>query len=594
MIEITRRIEREAGSAYRINGREARARDIKILFEDAATGARSPALVRQGQIGEIVNAKPEQRRRILEDAAGVAGLHSRRHEAELRLKAAEKQPRPPRRRARQLDLQIESLKRQARQARRYKELSERDPPRRSPRSRISPGPTRRRTSTQEEKQPHARRADLARATEAEAQRLGRGGRARRDPAALARGRSRRGAAVGRIRIERDSFEKEADRRSAAHAGTRRARRPVRTRPGPRRWLGLRSPRHGGASRTKPDPRSRPRPAPTAAEDQSQAADYAIANRSSTPRETAFRHHAPCGRIRRRARRQSWKGPCTERRRRRTSRRASQPALEGKRREVAAKAPDADRHRRPRREPHLPPSGGRDRGRDPRRRGTSSRTWRAAHRHAMKPPAARLAARRLATEIETLSKLLIGPFATTACPPSSTSSGGAGLRVGAGRGAGRRPRRAGRRGSARALAPASRRSRDDPRLAARHRATEPSCRRAGGADPAPGARSASCTRDGRAFRTPCSQASGSSPAKATSGAGTASYRRPMRHARRDAPCRAQSPGWSFAREEMHPRRSQHPTAEQHAVNRLAAGEAEVRRLRQLWRDRKPRRPASATP
>ena len=88
-LEISRRIEREAGSAYRINGREARARDIKILFEDAATGARSPALVRQGQIGEIVNAKPEQRRRILEDAAGIAGLHSRRHEAELRLKATE-------------------------------------------------------------------------------------------------------------------------------------------------------------------------------------------------------------------------------------------------------------------------------------------------------------------------------------------------------------------------------------------------------------------------------------------------------------------------------------------------------------------------
>ena len=73
-LEVTRRIEREAGSAYRINGREVRARDVKILFEDAATGARSPALVRQGQIGEIVNAKPEQRRRILEDAAGIAGL----------------------------------------------------------------------------------------------------------------------------------------------------------------------------------------------------------------------------------------------------------------------------------------------------------------------------------------------------------------------------------------------------------------------------------------------------------------------------------------------------------------------------------------
>ncbi len=123
-IEITRRIERDAGSAYRINGREARAKDVKILFEDAATGARSPALVRQGQIGDIVNAKPQARRRILEDAAGITGLHSRRHDAELRLNAAE-------RNLTRLDDvmggltgQIESLKRQARQARRYKDVSE--------------------------------------------------------------------------------------------------------------------------------------------------------------------------------------------------------------------------------------------------------------------------------------------------------------------------------------------------------------------------------------------------------------------------------------------------------------------------------------
>ena len=122
-LEVTRRIEREAGSAYRINGREARARDVKILFEDNATGARSPALVRQGQISEIVNAKPEQRRRILEDAAGVAGLHSRRHEAELRLRAAEANLARVGDVLGQLNSQIESLKRQARQARRYKELS---------------------------------------------------------------------------------------------------------------------------------------------------------------------------------------------------------------------------------------------------------------------------------------------------------------------------------------------------------------------------------------------------------------------------------------------------------------------------------------
>ncbi len=123
-IEITRRIEREAGSAYRINGREARARDVKILFEDAATGARSPALVRQGQIGEIVNAKPEQRRRILEDAAGIAGLHSRRHEAELRLKGAENNLARIGDILGQLKSQLDGLKRQARQARRYADLSD--------------------------------------------------------------------------------------------------------------------------------------------------------------------------------------------------------------------------------------------------------------------------------------------------------------------------------------------------------------------------------------------------------------------------------------------------------------------------------------
>ena len=88
-IEVTRRIERESGSTYRVNGREVRARDVQLLFADASTGARSPAMVRQGQIGEIIAAKPQARRLILEEAAGVSGLHSRRHEAELRLKGAE-------------------------------------------------------------------------------------------------------------------------------------------------------------------------------------------------------------------------------------------------------------------------------------------------------------------------------------------------------------------------------------------------------------------------------------------------------------------------------------------------------------------------
>src|SRR3954467_11973321 len=122
-LEISRRIEREAGSVYRINGRDVRARDVQILFADAATGARSPALVHQGKIGEIIQAKPEQRRRVLEDAAGVAGLHARRHEAELRLKAAETNLTRVEDVIGQLAGQIEGLKKQARQAIRYREVA---------------------------------------------------------------------------------------------------------------------------------------------------------------------------------------------------------------------------------------------------------------------------------------------------------------------------------------------------------------------------------------------------------------------------------------------------------------------------------------
>ena len=123
LIEVTRRIEREAGSSYRVNSREVRARDVQLLFADASTGARSPALVRQGMIGEIISAKPQARRRILEEAAGVAGLHSRRHEAELRLKGAEENLTRLEDVMKQVDAQIDSLKRQARQASRYKSLA---------------------------------------------------------------------------------------------------------------------------------------------------------------------------------------------------------------------------------------------------------------------------------------------------------------------------------------------------------------------------------------------------------------------------------------------------------------------------------------
>ena len=80
--EVTRRIERGAGSAYRIDGRDVRAKDVSLLFADAATGAHSPALVSQGKVGSIISAKPTERRLLLEEAAGISGLHARRKDAE--------------------------------------------------------------------------------------------------------------------------------------------------------------------------------------------------------------------------------------------------------------------------------------------------------------------------------------------------------------------------------------------------------------------------------------------------------------------------------------------------------------------------------
>jgi chromosome segregation protein len=122
-IEISRRIERESGSVYRLNGKEVRARDVQLLFADLATGAHSPSLVSQGRISALIAAKAKDRRAILEEAAGTSGLHSRRHEAELRLKAAQTNLERLADIMVQIEAQLASLKRQARQAARYKTLS---------------------------------------------------------------------------------------------------------------------------------------------------------------------------------------------------------------------------------------------------------------------------------------------------------------------------------------------------------------------------------------------------------------------------------------------------------------------------------------
>ncbi len=123
-LEIVRRITRDAGSAYKVNGKDVRARDVQMLFADASTGAHSPALVRQGQIAELINARPKARRRVLEEAAGISGLYQRRHEAELKLKGTEANLARVEDVIEQLAGQLAQLARQARQAARYRAIGE--------------------------------------------------------------------------------------------------------------------------------------------------------------------------------------------------------------------------------------------------------------------------------------------------------------------------------------------------------------------------------------------------------------------------------------------------------------------------------------
>lgn len=121
---VTRRIERGAGSAYRVNGRDVRAKDVALTFADAATGAHSPALVSQGKIAQVIAAKPAQRRMMLEEAAGIAGLHVRRKDAESKLRSTEKNLERLEDLMAGLDAQMATLRRQAKQAERYTKLTE--------------------------------------------------------------------------------------------------------------------------------------------------------------------------------------------------------------------------------------------------------------------------------------------------------------------------------------------------------------------------------------------------------------------------------------------------------------------------------------
>jgi chromosome segregation protein len=122
-IEVVRKIEKDKGSLYKVNGKTMRARDVQMLFADTVTGANSPALVSQGRVAEMINAKPQDRRKVLEESAGVSGLYVRRHEAELRLRAADQNLQRVEDLVGSMEGRLGALKKQARQAVRYKELS---------------------------------------------------------------------------------------------------------------------------------------------------------------------------------------------------------------------------------------------------------------------------------------------------------------------------------------------------------------------------------------------------------------------------------------------------------------------------------------
>ena len=123
-IEVKRKLEKDKGSKYYINGKEVRAKDVQILFADLSTGPHSPSMVSQGRVGALITAKPTDRRAILEEAAGIAGLHARRHEAELRLNAAENNLKQADDLMKQTENQLKSLVKQAEEASRYKEISD--------------------------------------------------------------------------------------------------------------------------------------------------------------------------------------------------------------------------------------------------------------------------------------------------------------------------------------------------------------------------------------------------------------------------------------------------------------------------------------
>ena len=202
---------------------------MQLLFADASTGARSPALVRQGQIGEIIAAKPQARRLILEEAAGISGLHSRRHEAELRLKGAEDNLLRVEDVLKQIDAQVESLKAQARQSSRYRNLAA-DIRRHEALAHLIAWREAETDFAEARRKLDADLLDVAERTRAQGEAARLQALAAAELPALREEEARRGAALQRIALAREALEAEEKRASERRSRARAARRPVRPRP----------------------------------------------------------------------------------------------------------------------------------------------------------------------------------------------------------------------------------------------------------------------------------------------------------------------------------------------------------------------------
>ncbi|MBL8658736.1 MAG: chromosome segregation protein SMC [Rhodospirillales bacterium] len=221
-LDVRRRIERTKGSNYRVNGREARARDVQLLFADAASGARSAAMVTQGQVTELILARPAERRLLLDEAAGISGIHPRRHEAELRLRAAEANLERLDDVLATLTAQHEHLRKQARQAKRYRTVC-------AEIRKTEAGILHNRWRTAEaEVAAAARRLEDAEAAVARATGAAAGSAARQTEAAaclpaLRAAEAEAGAAVQTLGLTREGLEAEARRGEVEREAARRRR-----------------------------------------------------------------------------------------------------------------------------------------------------------------------------------------------------------------------------------------------------------------------------------------------------------------------------------------------------------------------------------